>query len=130
MMISDASDKAKDEMKRISSLIVDGGKIASTRTEEELHQIIHKRIGERYLHEYKLSAEDRLDFFCPETGIAIEIKIKRSGVERALFYQIERYTRSPEVLGCLIVAPFFKGMIPQIINNKPIVEFPLWRVRL
>jgi hypothetical protein len=107
------------EIKRIIGLIIAGGRL-SYRTERDLHDVLSKRIGDQYIHEFQLAKDCRLDFFNPESGIVIEVKIKRH-IERDLFYQIERYTQHEEVKGCLLIAPFFTGKIPDIVNGTPVV---------
>jgi len=116
------------ELQDICEAILHGGKI-TFRTEVELHAIIHSRIGTEFEHEYRQSNENRFDFFCKKTGLVVEIKVRRNA-EKELFYQVERYTRCPEVKGCLVIAPFFRGIIPSIINDKPVFQLALWKLRL
>jgi hypothetical protein len=74
------------------------------------HQVEHRR-------EYRLSAEDVVDFFIPEDAIAVEVKIK--GSKRAIFAQVSRYAKHESVREIILVTNVPMGM-PQVVQGKPI----------
>lgn len=74
-------------------------------TEAQLHKAIadlleDERIG--FIREYPLSATDRLDFWLPESGVAIEVKVRESMA--VAMRQVERYLRDDRVRGLILAA--------------------------
>lgn len=67
--------------------------------------------------EHRLSAADILDFFLPDIGLVIEVKLK--GAQKvAVFKQLERYADHPEVKAIMLATNLAMGL-PSYINDKP-----------
>ncbi len=73
-----------------------------------------------FVREYCFDAANRVDFWLPDFGIALEIKIKGSLTDVAL--QLSRYAEFIEVREILLLtAVRAHASVPRRINNKPIV---------
>ena len=95
----------------------------SLSTETKAQIDIHTALTKARLsfdREFRLSAEDRIDFIGRDdcSGIGIEVKI--SGSSRAIFRQIERYAEHEEVRA-LVLATNRAMRLPDTINGKPVV---------
>lgn len=71
--------------------------------------------GIDHCREFRLSSEDRVDFFV--NGVAVEIKV-RADSARAIFRQVERYARHDIVTAIVLVSNKPMGL-PTEINGKP-----------
>lgn len=67
--------------------------------------------------EYRLTDNDRLDFFCE--GIAVEVKI--DGSAAAVLRQVHRYANHKDVNEILLVTTKASHSIPASLNGKKIV---------
>ncbi|GAB1376840.1 hypothetical protein MASR1M48_16920 [Lactococcus petauri] len=72
--------------------------------------------------EWSFNKESRIDFFDPDLGIGIEVKIKGSPNE--ILKQLERYAKIPEVKVLVLATAFFMGLPPEI-EGKPVYLFHL-----
>src|SRR3954469_19631495 len=66
--------------------------------------------------EHHLDSKNIPDFFFPDQGIALEVKIK--GSARHIYAQCERYTCFTEVKGIILITNRSMGF-PAEINGKP-----------
>lgn len=79
-----------------------------------------------YQREYELSTTDRPDFWLPEFGIAIEVKI--GGPTTAVIRQLHRYASHEEVNGILLVSTCMRHRVPETMNDKPVMKVYLSRL--
>ena len=99
-------------------------------TEADLHNVIQRRIPESFIHEHQLSPQDRVDFFDPQSGIAIEIKVRGHKGLRFLS-QVERYCEHGCVSACIVILPYLNRMKPiNVIANKPVRYIETWKLRM
>lgn len=70
-----------------------------------------------FRRQYKLDDDNIPDFFFPESGLTIELKIK--GNKRAIYQQIRRYAVFDEVTAIILLTSRSMGL-PATINGKPI----------
>jgi len=70
--------------------------------------------------EHSFSPRDRVDFFDPETGMAVEVKVK--GGDIAVLRQLGRYLDRPEVTSVVLVTSSFRlaSSMPEELHGKPI----------
>src|SRR5690554_4023327 len=73
--------------------------------------------GYDFLREYRLSEGNIVDFFFPETGTALEIKLKAP--KRTIFRQLKRYCEHDEIKGLIVASGTFMGL-PQDVEGKPV----------
>lgn len=66
----------------------------------------------------------RLDFWLPESGIAVETKVEGSTGE--VVRQLKRYADLPEVL-CVVLIDRRARELPPMLSGKPVVALPLWK---
>jgi len=71
-----------------------------------------------FKQEYRLSKEDRVDFFLPNSGIVVEVKVKGSGA--SLLEQLERYAQHDAVRGIIVVTTRLFLGVPLMISDKPV----------
>ena len=83
----------------------------------QVYKLLEEEIEEKILKEHKFSLKDRVDFFLPESGIAIEVKIK--GNAQAILKQCRRYCEHKEVKSLILFTARFTGF-PGRINDKPV----------
>ena len=77
-----------------------------------------------FARERKIGPRERVDFM-DETGIVLELKVKRIGAV-ALLRQLKRYAGHDEVKA-LIVVTLFPVSLPTTIGKKPLHVVELWR---
>lgn len=98
-------------------------------TEQELQagleQVIQD-LGWTYEREYKLDSHDRPDFFLPEWGICIEVKI--GGASAGVLRQLYRYAEHAEVKGIVLVSSRARHQVPAQINDIPVAKLQLWGI--
>lgn len=94
-------------------------------SEKELQEGISvalERNSVEFIREKSLSAKDRIDFFIPETGIGIEVKL--DGSANKLARQVQKYSEYPDLKGLLVVVTRSRLTdLPEQLNGKPIVVF-------
>lgn len=93
-----------------------------TASEAQLHAGIAAALtaaGIGFEHEKVLASGGRLDFFLPDSALAIEVKIGGSLAEALL--QVNRYLKAPEVAGVLVAATrtWARGELP-CVQGKPV----------
>lgn len=87
--------------------------------EGDIHAMVQKALLYAALpcmHEYPLTAKDRIDFLCGDIGI--EIKKGRPN-KAALIKQLGRYAQSP-ALSALVVVTEKSLPLPQTLSDKPL----------
>lgn len=92
-------------------------------TEADLQQGIKVALEElapgAWRSEYCLSSADRIDFFHPETGTGIEVKIK--GGRNALLRQLLGYAQHDEITSLIVVTSSTRlGAVPDTLNQKSV----------
>lgn len=65
--------------------------------------------------EVRLSASDVIDFY--GAGIGVEVKVK--GSKRAIYFQLERYTKHEQIQHLILVTNVPMGLPPEI-EGKPV----------
>lgn len=76
--------------------------------------------GIRFDREVTLSRGNTVDFTLGR-GIILECKIKASGAsKRAVYRQLVRYTRHPDVTGIILVSGLAMGL-PETIEGRPAI---------
>jgi hypothetical protein len=80
-------------------------------------------VGVIFHKEYSLK-EGIVDFFLPNSQIAIEVKANKQWSKTKVFRQCERYCRDERVLG-LLLATAKSQTLPSTINGKPVGVFSL-----
>lgn len=70
--------------------------------------------------EFRFSAKDRVDFFLPDEGIAIECKV--SGGSAEVVRQLNRYALQKNVNGLLLVTTKMQhaAVVPPTLQGKPV----------
>jgi hypothetical protein len=71
--------------------------------------------------EFRLTPQDRLDFFAE--GVAIEVKIGGSAAD--VMRQVSRYAEHDLVQGILLVTTKAKHSLPTTFNGKPLLVLSL-----
>lgn len=79
-----------------------------------------------YRREYELSTTDRPDFWLPEFGIAVEVKI--GGPTSSVLRQLYRYAGHEQVQGILLVSSCMRHQVPDSMNAKPVLKLQLHRL--
>ncbi|SEV88710.1 hypothetical protein SAMN05428988_0136 [Chitinophaga sp. YR573] len=95
------------------------GKRFNLQDEKELQTQIHWCLSGLTIpvnKEHNLNAKNIPDFFFPDQGIAVEVKIK--GSARLIYAQCERYAGFTEVKGIILITNRSMGF-PAEINGKP-----------
>lgn len=97
-------------------------------TDEKVLQI---KIQEAFLlndlkceREKRLSETDVIDFFFADTGIGVEIKVKKKLSAMAIYRQLERYAKNDDIKALVLVTGKAMGL-PSEIEGKPIYYFHL-----
>jgi len=98
------------------------------KNEKELQGGVFKvltEIADPFVPEYQLTPTDRVDFFVPEEGIAIEVKTEDSkggsGLA-AVTRQLWRYAKSAEVKSLILITTRSKHLsLPSEILGKPLL---------
>lgn len=90
--------------------------------QEELYNIFLKNLG--FIREYRIDSKNIIDFFHPESGIALECKTQ--GTSMNIYRQLKRYAMFPGVTKILLVSS--KPMaLPDVIEGKPAAVYLLGR---
>jgi hypothetical protein len=92
----------------------------STTTEKKAQAdlaALFTRLEYRCEREHKLSAEDTPDFYLPDIGLVIEVKI-RGAQKMAVYRQLERYAEHDIVQAVMLITSLAMGL-PPAINGKP-----------
>lgn len=90
--------------------------------QEELFKIFLKESG--FIREYRIDSKNIIDFFHPESGIALECKTQ--GTSMNIYRQLKRYAQFPQVKEILLVSS--KPMsLPALIEEKPTSVYLLGR---
>lgn len=95
-----------------------------------VHDVVAQVLGRMGIvaaREHWFSKADRVDFFVPTAGLAIEVKVKGSPAEVLL--QLCRYAQHEDVLAILLVTARHRlaQMVPPTLNGKAIVKASLWK---
>jgi hypothetical protein len=98
--------------------------------EFQLHDVVEQvlaRMGVVAAREHRFSKADRVDFFIPAAGLAIEVKVK--GTPSEVLLQLCRYAQHEEVAAILLVTGRHRlaQTVPPTLNRKPIVKASLWK---
>lgn len=96
--------------------------------EYDLHQTIAEHLTAAAIpfeREYRLGPRNRIDFFIPG-GTGIEVK-KGKPPQYQVIAQLERYTMFEEIQKVIFVIERSLD-VPNIINGKPCICFPLNRL--
>lgn len=80
--------------------------------------------GIAYEREKALSESDIVDFFLPETGIAIEVKAAKDWSKTRVYSQCERYCKHDSVKGIVLATAKMQGL-PKFIAGKPAKVFQM-----
>jgi hypothetical protein len=83
--------------------------------------------GMRLEREHRLSARDRPDFFLPESGLAVEVKLRAGRMD--VYRQLRRYASHEAVRGLLLVSNTAMAL-PVEIEGKPAFSISLGRAWL
>ena len=70
------------------------------------------------VHEYRLGSRCRIDIFCPESGVGIELK-RGKPVRAALLKQLGRYAEQEAITGLICIAER-SVELPKTIQGKPV----------
>jgi hypothetical protein len=95
--------------------------------EEELQQQIAavlEGLGVSFKREFRFNATDRVDFWIPETGTAIEVKIKGGIAE--VRRQLIRYSRHKEVKEVILASSRRQHAVNAEVNGSRIWSLNLW----
>lgn len=82
--------------------------------------------GFTFIREYRLSEQDRIDFYFPEAKIGLEIKIKGQALQ--VCRQLSRYARSNDIATLVLFSTRKFVQIPDTLNNKPIIS--IWQIQI
>ena len=96
-------------------------------SEKEVGDILERGLIDMRIafeREYQLAARDRIDFFLPDSGIGLELKIGAS--QMPVLRQLIRYAESPEIKGLIVVTIRPIKLAAQILD-KPTINLALWR---
>lgn len=88
--------------------------------EKETQVAIEQKLaksGVAFFREHRLSTKDIPDFFLPEIGVVIEVKIKGRSVD--IYAQCERYCQYDQVRGLILITNKIMGFPPQI-SARPV----------
>lgn len=99
-------------------------------SEAELHACLAQlfaREGIAFTHEAKLSVRDRVDFYLPDGGVAVECKVK---VNRSdLLRQMQRYATYGWVEAVVLISRSGTDL-PETLAGKPVFSLSLWSAEL
>jgi hypothetical protein len=78
-----------------------------------------------YIHEFDLGrAFGRIDFYLPDSGTGLELKIKGSPSDVAR--QLYRYCLSPNIASLILLTPRHRlARMPETMNGKPLLSVSL-----
>jgi hypothetical protein len=99
-------------------------------TQQGIHELLadtlHPGVG--LCREHRLAPGDVVDFFIRQTGVAIEVKLKRNSA-RGILRQLERYARHDQVQALVLVTNRAMGLPPEV-GGKPTYYVSLGRAWL
>lgn len=108
-------------------------RVVPTRDEIRLHYALDRAIRDLLPDadvrpEYPLSGRDRIDYFLPDSGVGIEVKVKGSPLE--VGRQLERYAAHRDVRHLvLITTRYTHGALAGVFRDLTI-ETPVTVIRL
>ena len=78
--------------------------------------------------EHRFNARDRVDFYLPDEGIAIECKVSGGGA--AVIRQLDRYAQQEGVRGVILVTTKMqhRAVLPPTLQEKPLRAVVLLRL--
>jgi hypothetical protein len=128
--VADLNDPANSLASAVAATISLARFTASCENDLQLgvQQILVEAHPGRFQREFTLDRYARPDFFCPETGIVIEIKWRPSGGSvSAVLSQLSRYATDPRVRAIVIASPSLR-----VLSQLPdfVCDVPLHRARL
>ena len=120
---NDISPTLKD-MSDLTSLLSTTS-FSVTDEKETQSQIEHllQRSGIKFEKEHRLDS-GIVDFFLPDTGLAIEVKANKQWNKLEVFRQCERYCSEDKVKGLILATAKIQGL-PDMISGKPAKVFQL-----
>lgn len=105
----------------LSRICLDLSQEVITQNDLESHL---KKISANYKRERRLSNQDRVDFYFPNSGVALEIKIKKNWSKEEIFRQLERYSKHDEVKAVVLLTNIAMTL-PNTISEKPAMVIKL-----
>lgn len=93
-------------------------------THEKMHAVMVAAGLPFFEREFKLNKKDRIDFYFPESGLGVEVKVQGSPNE--ILKQLERYALNEQIKALLYVSGYFIGLPPEV-NGKPLYSVHLSR---
>lgn len=86
---------------------------------EGVGEVLGKEVDACLMSETALSPSDRPDYWFPDQGVAVELKI--DGSLSALTRQVHRYALLPQVRGVLVVTPLRRLCgLPETMGGVPV----------
>lgn len=120
----------KDEVRELASRI--GKHLRAHKSalmqETKIHDAIAAALTDAALvfeREHVLTPRDRLDFWLPDTSVAIEVKKEAAGL--AGLHQLGRYLEHPNIAAVILIAMRISPEMPATFRGKPLVKLELWR---
>jgi hypothetical protein len=112
------------ELEKLASLLA-AYRLASA-SEEELQSAVLEVLapGREVVREYDLGKAGRIDFFLPVSGVGIECKV--DGGRYDLVRQLQRYCKSPEISGILVVTTRGSHADLPAIDKPVLAHLALW----
>ena len=92
-------------------------------TQNDIEEVL-RRNGIKFEREKRLSPTDIVDFFLPETGVAIEVKAAKDWSKTRVHAQCERYCQHDSVKAIVLATGKMQGL-PKFICGKPTKVFQL-----
>lgn len=91
--------------------------------QDDIEKVLIKH-GISYEREKHLSDTDIVDFFLPESGVAIEVKAAKEWSKTRVHAQCERYCQHENVKGIVLATAKMQGL-PKFIAGKPTKVFQM-----
>ena len=95
---------------------------ASTATERELQDAIEEKLSSvdaSFVREHSFGPKNRIDFFFPDSGVGLEIKIK--GTLASVTRQLFRYAEQEEVTELVLCTTLRRHRrLPSTLAGKPL----------
>ncbi len=92
-------------------------------SQDDIENVLKKN-GVRYEREKRFGDSDIVDFFLPDTGVAIEVKAAKDWSKSRVHAQCKRYCEHDEVKGIVLATAKMQGL-PKFIEGKPARVFQL-----
>jgi hypothetical protein len=88
-------------------------------------ELVLQKHGITYIREWDLGREfGRVDFYLPESGTGLELKVKGSPSEVAR--QLHRYCLSPDIEALVLLTGRYRlARMPETMNGKPLLSVSL-----